>query len=203
MANCVMNNNFERELPEGYSEVYSIDAADKKIGLRLNIAALAVSLILLLIPLVWMGVPRFASGHMLLFIVLLLGSIIVYLVLHELVHGIAYKLLTHEKLTFGLTATVAYCGVPDIYVYRRAAMISLLAPFTVFGILFLLGTIVFWSSLAGYIFGILFAVHCGGCAGDLYDTFLYLTRFRNPKTLMRDTGPKQTFYLPEPEEEKE
>ena len=30
----------------------------------------------------------------------------------------------------------------------------------------------------------------------IYDTWLYLTRFTDLKTLMRDTGPKQTFYNP-------
>lgn len=39
-------------------------------------------------------------------------------------------------------------------------------------------------------------LHIGGCAGDLWDTWLYPTRFRDPATLMNDIGPKQTFYLP-------
>lgn len=198
-----MEKNFERELPEGYVEVFSFDAKDKKTVVKMNVIALAVSLALLLIPLVWMGVPRWAIAHPFVFPLILIPSIAVYMIMHELVHGIAYKLLTHEKLTFGLTTSVAYCGVPDIYVYRRAALISLLAPFTVFGIIFLLGMIIFWGTAAGYLFGILFAVHIGGCAGDLYDTWLYLTRFKDPLTLMRDTGPKQTFYLPEVEEKDE
>ena len=42
---------------------------------------------------------------------------------------------------------------------------------------------------------ILLGLHIGGCAGDLYDTRLYFTRFRDPMTLMRDTGPAQTFYV--------
>ena len=40
-------------------------------------------------------------------------------------------------------------------------------------------------------------IHIGGCVGDLYDAALYLFRFRDPLTLMRDTGPKQSFYLRE------
>ena len=52
--------------------------------------------------------------------------LVLYILLHELVHGAAYKLLTGRKLTFGLTLSVAYCGVPDIFVYRNAALAALL-----------------------------------------------------------------------------
>ena len=45
-----------------------------------------------------------------------------------------------------------------------------------------------------YMAAFLLATHLGGCVGDLYDTGLYLFRFRDPDTLMQDTGPKQTFY---------
>ena len=44
----------------------------------------------------------------------------------------------------------------------------------------------------------LLGLHIGGCTGDLYDTYLYLFKFRSPDTLMRDTGPKQTFYIKQP-----
>ena len=195
-----MDRTHEKELPEGYVEIYSVDAKDKKTVIKLNIAALAISAVLLLIPFLWMGIPFRAIGENFLFLPIMFGSMIVYLILHELVHGLAYKLLTHEKLKFGLTTSVAYCGVPDIYVYRKVALISLLAPFTVFGVLFLLGTILLWGSFAGFLSALLFAIHFGGCAGDLYDTWLYLTRFRDPATLMRDTGPKQTFYIQKPRE---
>ena len=45
--------------------------------------------------------------------------------------------------------------------------------------------------------GVIFSLHVSGCVGDLYDAALYLFRFRDPLTLMRDTGPKQSFYLRE------
>lgn len=195
-----MKRTFERELPEYYAEIFTVDAKDKKTVIKMNIAATVISLLLLLIPLLWMGIPRLNIAHPIVFPLIMLGSILVYMVLHELVHGIAYKILTHEKLTFGLTLSVAYCGVPHIYVYRKTALISLLAPFTVFGIIFLLGMIILWGTAAGFLCGILFAVHVGGCAGDLYDTWLYFTRFKDPATLMRDTGPKQTFYIQKPRE---
>ena len=125
---------------------------------------------------------------------LFLFSMIAYIVLHELVHGAAYKLLTHQKLTFGLTLTVAYCGVPDIFVYRRTAMISLLAPFVLFIPVFLIPVFLFQNPWDQLLVLVLLGLHLGGCVGDLYDTFLFLTRYRDPAILMNDTGPKQTFY---------
>ena len=122
-----------------------------------------------------------------------------YIVLHELVHGAAYKALTHQKLTFGMTLTVAFCGVPDIYTSRKTAIIALTAPLVVFSIVFLALMACFRTSNPIYfaVFSILFSIHLGGCVGDMYMTLLLMTRFKDPRLLMRDTGPAQTIYLPE------
>ena len=193
--------NFARELPDGYRLVKTVDAGEKRFGILMNLAAAVLSIIA--------GVAGFflkfgqnpgsalpAGGSIWVVEGALLGlfaSLIAYLVLHELTHGIVYKILTGEKLTFGLKLTCAYCGVPDIYVTRGTALLSLLAPFTVFSVGFLVPFILLSGPLSlGFL--ILFALHFGGCVGDLYDTFLLLFRLRG-KLLMRDTGPKQTFYV--------
>lgn len=185
--------NYETTLPEGYEEVFIIDAGSKKIGLFLNAAALVVMALIIYISARVIRPGSFLENLSNLRNILLAAAVLIMIVVHELVHGAAYKCLTGQKLTFGLTATVAYCGVPDIYVYRRAAIIALLAPFCVF--LLAMVPLFFledkWDKMYVMIFE---ASHVGGCVGDLYDTFLYLFRFREPSTLMRDTGPKQTFY---------
>ncbi|MBQ8772173.1 MAG: DUF3267 domain-containing protein [Clostridia bacterium] len=194
--------HYELELPQGYKEAQVIDAKDTKFGVIMNLVALAVMVLavtigcLILKP-TWEQLEQDVTSkgfiwHMLIFLL----AMVVYIVLHELVHGAAYKLLTKQKLTFGLTLTVAYCGVPNIYVYRKAALISLLAPFVVFlpvftALIFVV-SLTFDKLLACYMLG----MHIGGCSGDLYDTILYLFKYKSPKTLMRDTGPKQTFYVP-------
>ena len=191
-----MKRTFEKELPEGYREVFAVDAKDKKTSVILNLVGLVIGLVLIGALFLSMGFPWMAIEKLIPFNLLLIASILVYMVCHELVHGLAYKLTTGQKLKFGLTSSVAYCGVPDIYVYRSTALISLLAPFTVFGVLFIIGTAVFWGKPLGFGSGVLLAAHFGGCVGDIYDTLLYLFKFRDPDTLMRDTGPKQSFYLP-------
>ncbi|MGM9680234.1 MAG: DUF3267 domain-containing protein [Eubacteriales bacterium] len=191
-----MKRSFERDLPENYAAVMTVDAKSVKFGILMNLVALVIA-VAVIIPVVLVCRPTdFFGNYRLSRNLIFLVAIVAYIVLHELVHGIAYKLLTGQKLTFGITLTVAYCGVPDIYVYRRTAMIALLAPFVLFSVVFALPFFLLhdpWDlTYAAFLLGL----HLGGCSGDLYDTVLYLFRFRDPRTLMQDTGPKQTFYLP-------
>ncbi len=185
--------NFERTLPEGYHEAHVIDATKGKFSFWLNVVAMAL-MVVIAVPLVVIisGTGEIHVNST--FLLILCGLLIVYTILHELTHGIAYKLMTGEKLTFGLTLTVAYCGVPKIFVYRKTALVALLAPFTVYSILFIALMIALPDPTMKLAVALIFAIHFGGCAGDLYDTFIYLTKFRAPTTLMQDTGPKQTFY---------
>lgn len=188
-----MAKNFERELPDGYKESLVIDATNKKLGIFLNLIAIVIAVIVVVIA-VFVIKPKFKEFNFIHLITLSLG-LLAYVVAHELAHGIAYKLLTREKLKFGMTLTVAFCGVPNIYVYRKTAMIALLSPFILFTLIFG-GLMIFLpNSIFQFIFAILFGFHLGGCSGDLYNVFLYLFKFKDNDTLMQDTGPKQTFYV--------
>lgn len=187
-------------LPEGYRLVKEIDAAgDKKFGLILNLAALP--LMAAAGAAAW--ALRFRSAEfpelfemqpsrlIALLLVYFLGML-AYLVLHELTHGLVYKLLTGGKLRFGLSWSCAWCGVPDVYVTRRTALAALLAPLVLYSVvlILLLELSADWLAVAWLL---MFAVHIGGCVGDLYCAWLLLFRLRGD-VLMRDTGPKQSFY---------
>ena len=41
----------------------------------------------------------------------------------------------------------------------------------------------------------MFAMHFGGCVGDLWVAYYLLFKHRDKKILVNDTGPKQTFYI--------
>ena len=87
---------FETVLPEGYVPVYTLDAADKRVGLRLNAAALAVMALVAAIG--WWGIrPTELAAHYNLWHSLLwIGGMLLYLVLPELRHGAAYQLPTRR-----------------------------------------------------------------------------------------------------------
>lgn len=202
-----MKKNYEAELPQGYKEIFHLDAREKKTGLIMNLAAFVpfvVMIVILLLTADWKVLRSVWSGKNedmlwgVLFLFTFALSLVAYMVLHELMHGVAYKALTKQKLTFGLSWSCAFCGVPNVYVYRRTALISLLAPFVVFGVVFLALTVTFaFLNTALYVlFGLLLGLHIGGCAGDLYLSAVLLFKYKNKALLMRDTGPEQWLYQP-------
>lgn len=194
--------NFCEQLPEGYREVYHLNAKAKKTGLILSVGSLVMALAVILPCLLTTDdILDESLAFNLIALLVCCALIIGYVVAHELVHGAAYKLLTGRKLTFGITLTVAFCGVPDIYVSRRTALIALLAPFTVFSLLFsaLAAGLYFVNHTYYAVVTLVLGVHFGGCIGDLYMTCLLLFKYKNKLLLMRDTGPEQFIYYP-PEE---
>lgn len=196
-----MKNHF-LALPENYREAYYIDARNKKTGVLLNGVGLLLTALLVVPPVLLADFSALRLEKLLLYDIVFLAALVGYLVLHELTHGAAYKLLTKEKLTFGFSWSCAYCGVPQCYVSRRTALISLAAPFTVFSVLFLALAIgAYAASVEAFLlFSFLFAAHIGGCSGDLYMFALLCVKFRDPALLMRDTGPEQWLYLPAEDE---
>ncbi|CCZ94646.1 integral membrane protein [Corallococcus sp. CAG:1435] len=197
--------HFEEKLPENYRLVKTVDATKAPFAVVFNLLSLvmmvgafavlyfAFGTDVSLIKEQFLTLPDFTK---ILALLLFVVGFIVYIVLHELVHGVVYKAFTKRKLTFGVTMTCAYCGVPDVFVYRTASLCALLAPFVIFSIAFIVPMFFLQNTVWFLLLAALFAMHFGGCVGDIYITVLYVFKFRDGKTLMRDTGPVQTFYLP-------
>lgn len=204
------DQNFERELPVGYTQRLHINAKSLKMGVILNLVALAVLALVLAvaaIPLVLEDDVSFAIDPIVLLIAyaVFFVSMILYIVLHEAVHGIAYKSMTGEKLTFGMSWSCAFCGVPNIYTYRRTALVALAAPLVTFTVILLPITVALYCVHPLFYLAAtsLFGLHLGGCSGDGYMLILLLTKYKSPALLMRDTGPEQFLYLPEGENDRE
>ncbi len=191
-------------LPEDYTEVRHINAKDKKLGTILNLICAAVIAVIILCAVM---IVFFADRHDFAYRItepsyvaaplIFAASIVTYIILHELLHGLAYKLLTGQKLTFGISWSCAFCGVPDIYTSRKTSLIALLTPFTVFTCLFVsLSVVMFFLNSTYFIFAmVLLGLHIGGCSGDLYMTGLLLFRYTSANTVIRDTGPEQFIYI--------
>ena len=195
-----MNKNYELELPQNYDLIYQIDAKSKKVGVIFTVVSLVVLFVVLgiaVIPLIGNFNVELADTKYLYAYLVFMVTMCAYIVLHELVHGIAYYGLTKQKLTFGLTWSCAFCGVPNIYCYRKTALIALVSPLIVFTLVFVPLTI--WLYFIDPIYYLMSAfvlgLHLGGCCGDIFMTYLLLTRFKNKKTLIKDTGPAQYIYL--------
>lgn len=197
--------NFERELPSGYKQALYINAKNAKFGIIFNLIALVVLVIVMAVAIFSLRFSGKLSSDILkmeytqliiaylIFFALMIG----YIVLHEMVHGIAYKTLTGEKLTFGLSWSCAFCGVPHIFTYRRTAIIAIISPFAVFTLLLIPILVLLYcvSPLYYLITAFIFGLHLGGCSGDLYVLYLLAVKFKDKKTLVRDTGPEQFFYV--------
>ena len=197
--------NFEKELPSGYRQALYINAKDAKFGIIFNLIGFAIMAVVMAIAFlsliasgrITQGVFNIEPLQLMISDVVLILVLLVYIVLHELVHGIAYKALTGEKLTFGISWSCAFCGVPHIFTYRKTATIAVVAPFAAFSVILIATAAVlyFVNPLYYLMAALVFGIHLGGCSGDLWVLYLLSVKFKKKTVLMRDTGPEQFFYV--------
>lgn len=181
-----------------------INAKDAKLGIILNLIALGVLAVIMILAaavLLIDGRNLFETERDVVLAIITLPCFVVamvaYILLHELVHGVAYKAMTGEKLTFGISWSCAFCGVPAVYTYRRTALIALVSPLIVFTLILIPLTVAtyFVAPVCYLASAFILGLHLGGCSGDIYCTILFLFKFKDKNTLMRDTGPEQFFYV--------
>ena len=183
-------------LPEGYKEIYSVDLQkDKKAALLVNVIGVIIMLV--------MGVPmHFVVPATKLFDMsaglgayfLRFGALIVlmvaYMILHELVHGVAMKLCGTKKVKYGFTGMYAFAGSEDYYNKKPYIFIAL-APVVLWGVvLAVINPFVqeqwFWIVYFIQIFNI------SGAAGDFFVTAKFS---RMPKDiLIKDHGVGMVVY---------
>lgn len=117
-------------------------------------------------------------------------SLILYIVLHELIHGIFFKAFGKVKPKYGFNLLYAYAG-SDAYYNKISYIIIGLAPVVILGLILLtLNFIVpidwFWVV---YIVQI---NNLSGAAGDYYVT-IKLSTIKQP-ILVHDSGTSMTIY---------
>jgi hypothetical protein len=186
--------NYYTELPENAKVVKTIDAKNNKTMLIFNLIAIVI-MILSILPIILLKdftLKDIESKELLIGLAVYIVGMVLYVVLHELTHGLVYKVMTKQKLTFGITLSCAFCGVPNIYVTKKTALLAILAPFVVYTLVLLPIIILLPANLINLALVIIFGTHVSGCVGDLYGTYTLLKLKGN--ILMNDTGPKQTFY---------
>ena len=163
------------ELPEGYSEIKRVDLQkDIKLAVIINAAAVVIMILLFFIGTFFVPFSfEISSDNLVLFLLKMLGTVLsmfLYLVAHELVHGIFIKKYSGKRAKYGFTGLYAYAG-SDAYFDKRQYIVIALAPVVVFGIAFLVLNIFLPASWFWYIY-LLQMINLSGAAGDIYITFL-------------------------------
>lgn len=186
---------YEENLPEGYVLKETVDFKSKKTMLILNIVA-TIIMLAVIIPSTIFLLPKLEAVERIpfwFFLIFILGAII-YIFMHEGTHALAGMMLTHKKPKFGIGFSVAYCYFEGLYLYKWSALIVAIAPLLVFGVAFIVPAIVCTNGMVQLMFWWLFAMHIGGCTGDIYDAIIILFKRNSADMLMLDDGVTQRFY---------
>ena len=121
-------------------------------------------------------------------------GIVVYIVAHEWVHGIAIRFITGQAADFGidLKKGMAYASSPA-YFGKTEYIIIALAPVLFWGAVLWIMLRDVSDSWFWYLYMIQ-VMNVSGAAGDLYVTWLTL---KAPKgTIVKDSGTSMLFYAP-------
>ena len=183
-------------LPDGYKEIYSIDLQkNKKMSLLVNLLAIFISIAMavpmhFIVPITTLfDMEQGLKDYTMRFVVLLVASVL-YIILHEAVHGIAMKICGTKKVKYGFTGLYAFAGSDDFY-DKTAYIFIALAPVILWGVVFAIinpfvPTSWFW------VVYMLQIMNISGAAGD----FFVSARFsRLPEDiLVKDYGVGMTVY---------
>lgn len=122
--------------------------------------------------------------------VLVVGAV-VYIVLHELTHGVFLSAFTRTKPKFGFVGWAAYCG-NEAYCNKPCYAVVALSPLVVWGIVFGVLNVFFHDGVWFWVIWFLQTMNVAGAAGDLFVSFKLL--FYPKEILVQDTGLAMTVY---------
>ncbi len=183
-------------LPEGYREICAIDLQkDKKTALLVNALALVIAAIMIvpasfIVPISALFSMEQGMGAYLLRFGAILVLMVVYVVLHELVHGVAMKMCGTKKVKYGFTGMYAFAGSDDYYAKKPYIFIAL-APVVLWGVVIALIN-PFVSAEWFWVVYFIQIMNVSGAAGDMYVTAKFS---RLPKDiLVKDYGVGMTVY---------
>ena len=181
------------ELPQGYDEILQVDLQkDKKLAGIVNGLSLIIMFILAAVGHFLVPIKDLLSCSAIEFAALFIG-LILYLVLHELVHGITMYAYSKQKPFYGFTGMYAYAG-SKCYFNKKSYIVIALAPIVIWGIVLLALNLIFKEQWF-WIFYFIQIMNISGAAGDLYVT----ARFSKlpQDILINDIGVSMTVYSKE------
>lgn len=183
-------------LPEGYREIYSVNLQkNKKFAVVLNVLALVIAVAMIIpmnsfVPIASLFSMESGLTNYLIRFFVFIASMIAYMCLHELIHGITMKAFGTKKVKYGFTGLYAFAGSEDYYDKKSYITIAL-APVVVFLVVFAVMNVLvslewFW------VVYFLQVLNVSGAAGDLFVTVKFS---KMPKDiLVQDSGVGMTVY---------
>ena len=179
----------------GYKECTRIDLVkNKKEALLVNIYGIIIMVVMaVFIPLLIMGgiIEFNLETTFPLFFIVLLISLILYIPLHEIVHGIVLKNYTDEKLSFGWKLGYAYCGSKEAVVDRKEYYAVALAPLLVFSVVFI--SLMFLNPSLSLVWYVMEIMNVSGSVGDIYVS-IKLRKEKSRDILITDSGTDMSFW---------
>ncbi|MGN1131244.1 MAG: DUF3267 domain-containing protein [Ruminococcus sp.] len=190
------NKKCHSELPADYREFYTVNLQkDKKATLIVNISAIIIMAIFVVIgmftvPYTYTFDYEVSVVTILMKLSATLVGMIVYLILHEFVHGITMKFYGAKKVKYGFTGLYAFAGCEEFFTKKQYIIIAL-APIVLWGIV-LAVLCCFVPKSWFWVVYLIQIMNLSGAAGDLYVTCKF-SKF--PKDiLIKDTGLEMKVY---------
>lgn len=182
------------ELPENYKEIREVDLKNnKREFILINIGSLVLILPFIIL---YMNIEKslgFEDGLWFsLILILSLVSMFVIIVLHELIHGLFFKVFGKGKLKFGFHGFAVSCSMPTNYFNKTAYLIIGLAPLVLISIVTGILSIIFYNTDYFLLAYVPLAMNFSGAIGDMYVSIILL---KSKKTvLVKDYGVGMKFY---------
>lgn len=166
---------------------------DKKLIMKLNIVSILLLIlffILFTLLTLWDNLSEKGGIN---FLGMFIGiiSLLVIIVVHELIHGLFFKLFNTEgKVKFGFKNGLAYATSPNSFYSKGKFLVILMAPFII--ITLLLFFMYLFRLIPPYAFIRLASIHASTCVGDFYFSYLVIKAPKN--SCVEDTEHGINFY---------
>ncbi len=178
-----------KELPEGYSEILSVDLQkNKRLAVLVNAIAVLIAAAMI-VPAVIFVYPDIGLTTFILQALITAAGIFAYIILHELTHGVVMSALG-AKPKYGFTGLYAYARA-EAYFAKAPYITVALAPVVIWGIVLAILNLTLPVSWFYPIY-IIQVMNISGAAGDLYVTARFI--FMPKDILVFDTGTAMTVY---------
>jgi len=139
------------------------------------------------------GILGFFSSFSLLSIGVILLSILIVLIFHELTHGLFFWLFTHERPTFSLKAGYAFAAAPQWYLPRLQYLIVGISPLVIITI----ASMLLIQLVPIFIIKYLLIIATFNAAGSIGDLIVVGWILKQPMNiLVKDEGDMFSTYLP-------